>query len=387
MKPFLLPLFSQMLPLLFSLGLICMLTLFSARPASASILGFRDGFFSDEEVLHEGEVETGIFSFCDDQETMGADPIPRKKEVPASNLLQARASRDGTPSPPIAPILLSMTRPAFIPRPAPSLAPSQPSLKARPEATLLARPAALQEEKSPSSLLLSDTADNPPASLLLAEAPVLQSLSDHDLGDVTAGSIVNFSMDTAKNYARMDLDVYIETHMEIEKFRAGYHKTESGDGWDQSWDKVRLYGNNASDYFKAYGLTLVAEYDGTGDNRKLARILFGSPQVSGKMTATFNSFSGVVGDNVVVGNNTFSDNGKNPYRTDLGEKTISFTGPDQGLFLGLTLGNINKDEFGALLTSQTANPHPGFAIFAGKPLNDILNAGRSDWWNRSPGNL
>ncbi|MDY0161861.1 hypothetical protein [Desulfobotulus sp.] len=238
------------------------------------------------------------------------------------------------------------------------------------------------EEKSHTFALTQSenpVSSSPSPDLLQASAP-LQALSDGELQNITAGSIVNFTMDASQNLARMDLDMYLETHMEIEKFRAGYHNynPETSLGWDQSWDKVRFYGGtldeekNPSDFFKAYGLTLVVEYEGTENSRKIARILLGSPQVSGKIDAQFNHFSGVIDQAVNAHLNESQD--LNPYRVNLGQQTLTFSQANQGLFLGLTL----------------SGDRPGFGVFAGKPLDGtggILEAGRSDWWTQPAGSL
>lgn len=123
------------------------------------------------------------------------------------------------------------------------------------------------------------------------------SVGDAELSSVYASGFSSFSV--TNGTARADLNVNISTYTEIDSLKLGYHSIGHGsDGWDEDWTNVIL-GGNATDPKQDLlltGLYIEAKFTNIDNpsTRTLDYVRIGTPDIDGRISATFNSFTGEV---------------------------------------------------------------------------------------------
>ena len=149
----------------------------------------------------------------------------------------------------------------------------------------------------------------------------MQELTDNQLADVHGAGFSTFSLEndllTGNSIARISFNnVTTSTWTEIASMKMGYH---SG-GWDNDWTNASL-GTSATDLV-GQGLTIEAKFstDSVTGKRQLDHLRIGTPNMTGAVSANFNSFSGSIGGTTYT-------------RTNLGTTTITSSGT--GFYLSL----------------------------------------------------
>jgi hypothetical protein len=154
----------------------------------------------------------------------------------------------------------------------------------------------------------------------LCRAGMLE-LSDNDLADVYAAGFANFSFEN--DIARVDFNNLVaRTWTEISSLKMGYYNNGTTTGWDNDWTNVSL--GSASNDLIFQGLYIEAKFSNTSDpaNRKLEYVRIGTNNLSGTISADFNSYSGTIGGAGVTGQ-----------RTNLG--TAAINSNQTGIYLSL----------------------------------------------------
>jgi len=158
----------------------------------------------------------------------------------------------------------------------------------------------------------------------------LTPLGDNQLAAVTGHGFSSFSM--ANNIALAELDIRGATFTEIDALKLGYYDNGGGLGWDQNWNGVQI-GSNTQD-LTFNGFYLRTEYSNAADPaaRQLLSARIGFHDVSGTISAAFQSFSGsLAGGTQLDGNRqqpAFSEISLNHSEVYL---DLQLTGPDQGI--------------------------------------------------------
>lgn len=139
----------------------------------------------------------------------------------------------------------------------------------------------------------------------------LVPLSDAQMAQVTGTGFSQFIVDG--NTVRADFNIQAQTYTQIGSLKMGYWDDGGGTAWDQDWTNVQM-GSAAQDMTLS-GLFIQATFDNLADtvNRKLTSVYFGFSQVSGNLTANFQSLS-------KIGVNGEPDD----RRANLGQQTFSF---------------------------------------------------------------
>jgi hypothetical protein len=105
--------------------------------------------------------------------------------------------------------------------------------------------------------------------------------------------------------SRADFAINISTYTEIDSLKLGYYDDgtsndygfgANGVGWDQDWTNVSL-GSSSQDLV-CNGVYIEAKFTNIANpaTRRLEYIRIGTPDMTGDITATFNSFSGYIDD-------------------------------------------------------------------------------------------
>lgn len=177
--------------------------------------------------------------------------------------------------------------------------------------------------------------------LLLLLLPVsgwagMSAMSDKELSAVVAQGFSSFTM--VNGVALADFSgISGSTYTEIDSLKMGYwDKTGSGSkGWDQNWTSVKL-GSSANDLI-FNGFFLKAEFDpatiNDPANRQLKGIVIGSKDVTGVVSADFQSFSGIIAG----GDVSRAALGQRSYQLNHTELSFSLelSGPRKGVWVNL----------------------------------------------------
>lgn len=148
----------------------------------------------------------------------------------------------------------------------------------------------------------------------------MHELSDREMAAVYAYGFSTFSL--TGDLARVDFNnVTMRTWTEISSMKMGYYSNGTT-AWDNDWTNISL-GTSGNDLV-AQGLYIEAKYSNMTDpaSRQLEYIRIGTTNLTGTVSADFNSFSGTL------------DNGVTTHsRTNLGTATI--TAAQTGFYLSL----------------------------------------------------
>ena len=143
-------------------------------------------------------------------------------------------------------------------------------------------------------------------------------VSDEELSEVTGEGFSSFTLDPATGVARAFFNINAYTYTEIASLKMGYY-----DGaWDQDWTNVSL--GSATEDLQVKGLYLEAGFSSLTDpsNRQLNYISIGTPNLTGPITADFNSFSGKITKLDVATNQNEAAPWVNGRRIPLGARTL-----------------------------------------------------------------
>lgn len=158
----------------------------------------------------------------------------------------------------------------------------------------------------------------------------LSPLTDSQLAAVTGHGFSSFTM--ANNIALAELDIRGATYSEIDSLKLGYYDNGNGLGWDQNWNGVQI--GSAGQDLTFNGFYLRTEFSNVTDsgNRQLLSARIGFHDVSGTISAAFQSFSGhLAGGTQLDGNRqqpNFSQMTLNHSEVYL---ELQLSGPNQGI--------------------------------------------------------
>lgn len=169
----------------------------------------------------------------------------------------------------------------------------------------------------------------------------MQRMTDGELSGVVAQGFSSFTM--VDGVAKADFSgVSGYTYTEIDSLKMGYWDKGdgSGKGWDQNWRQVKL-GTPSNDLvFNGFFFQAVFDQSSLNDpaNRKLVSLSMGSKDVTGQLSADFQSLSAVVGGTEVAR----SSQGVQTYQFNHTELSlnIELSGPRKGLWINM--GNATK---------------------------------------------
>ena len=125
----------------------------------------------------------------------------------------------------------------------------------------------------------------------------MNRMTDTELSAVVGQGFSSFTMVNGTALADFS-GISAATYTEIDSVKLGYWDKSGGSnkGWDQNWTAVKL-GSSASD-LTLNGFYLKAQFDpatiGDPANRKLTGISIGSNDVTGVISANFQSFNGTI---------------------------------------------------------------------------------------------
>lgn len=136
--------------------------------------------------------------------------------------------------------------------------------------------------------------------LLVWAMPVhafMLSVSDEELSEITGEGFSSFELINVNNnidLARIDFNITTSTYTQIDSLKMGYYDNGSGLGWDQDWTDVSL--GSPTEDLVCKGIYFEARFMNIADSaaRRLEYVKIGSPDMTGPITATFNSFSGTI---------------------------------------------------------------------------------------------
>ncbi len=160
-------------------------------------------------------------------------------------------------------------------------------------------------------------------------------MSDDELSEVTAAGFSSFTLEDG--VARAYLNIEAKTFAEIDSLKMGYYN----DGWDEDWTNVSL-GSSTED-LTCKGIYIEAGFSNidSPSGRTLNYLRVGTPEMTGPITADFNSFSGRIEDgsgNALVVNVGGTDITLDGSRiTGLGTQTVYSQGEEFYLQLSNTV--------------------------------------------------
>lgn len=164
----------------------------------------------------------------------------------------------------------------------------------------------------------------------------MNRMSDTELAGVVGQGFSSFTM--ANGVALADFTgISVSTYTEIDSLKMGYWD-KTGDGnkaWDQNWTSVKL-GTSTKD-LQINGFFMKAEFDPTTindpANRQLKSFTIGSRDVTGIVSADFQSFTGIISGPAISRTNL----GTASYQlnhTDL-SFTIDVAGANKGVWINM----------------------------------------------------
>ena len=159
----------------------------------------------------------------------------------------------------------------------------------------------------------------------------MDSMSDDELEEVTGTGFADFTLNSG--IARAAFNIEARTYTEIESLKMGFYDNGLSTGWDQDWISVSL--GSASTDLVVKGFYIEAAFANISDpaTRTLQSIKVGTPDMTGPITATFNSFSGSITDTANV---TLVQGS----RMNLGTATITST--NSAFSAALTVSGVEK---------------------------------------------
>lgn len=170
----------------------------------------------------------------------------------------------------------------------------------------------------------------------------MNELSDGEMSSIHAAGFSSFDLNTTTGIARIDLNtVTLKTYTTIDSLKMGYY-IRGALGWDNSWSGVSLGTSGADLVFN--GIYIEAKFQNYNNpaTRELDYLRIGTSDLTGTVSATFNSFSGEVANTPYTRQNMGA-----------GTRTITSTGADKGFYMELSSANGFRFHFG---TTSTISP-------------------------------
>ena len=162
----------------------------------------------------------------------------------------------------------------------------------------------------------------------------MHELSDGEMADVYAHGFSEFTLNG--DIATINFNgVTLSTWTTIDSMKMGYYaKSGTTLPWDNDWTTVSL-GTSGTDLI-AKGLYIEAKFSNITDpvNRQLNYVHIGTTNLTGTITANFNSFNGTIGGTSY------------PNRTNLGVQSV-ITSTGGGFYLSLDKTNGYSFNFGS----------------------------------------
>jgi hypothetical protein len=154
-------------------------------------------------------------------------------------------------------------------------------------------------------------------------------LADNELAGVVAGEFSSFTIENG--VARAEFNILTSTWAEIGSLKLGYYNDGTTTGWDEDWTNVAI-GSQANN-LTVSGFYIEAAFlnDITNpETRTLQSIKFGTTDMTGAITANFNSFSGDIAAGSPI----------DGHRLVPSFTSISFT--NTGFNISLTIDGVEK---------------------------------------------
>ena len=177
----------------------------------------------------------------------------------------------------------------------------------------------------------------------------LRELADAELAQVYGTGFSNFSLDTVNgvSVALINLpNITVGTFTEINSMKMGFYNNGATIGWDNDWTgqgtgNVSLGTSNTDLVFK--GLYIEAQFTNVANNatRQFEYLHIGTPDLTGPVSANFNSFSGEI---TGAANSPFT-------RINIGNATV--TANNSAFYLSLDRANGFRFHWGAGTTMTT----------------------------------
>ena len=174
-------------------------------------------------------------------------------------------------------------------------------------------------------------------SILALAAPCqarMEQMTDVALDGVTGAGFSSFTF--VNGVAVADFPgVSAATYTEIDSLKLGYWDKGTGNGWDQNWTTVKL--GSATEDLVFNGFFIKAEFEpatvNDSANRQLKSFSMGSKDVTGVVSANFQSFSGVIGGGDIARDNL----GTRSYRFNHTELSFSLelSGAHKGIWVNM----------------------------------------------------
>lgn len=121
----------------------------------------------------------------------------------------------------------------------------------------------------------------------------MHELSDGDMAAVYASGFSEFNWYDGGTIARVDFNgVTLSTWTTMDSMKMGYYNKGGTTAWDNDWTNVSL--GSASTDLIVQGFFIEAKFSDTADpdTRQLDYVRIGTKNLTGDITADFNSFSG-----------------------------------------------------------------------------------------------
>jgi hypothetical protein len=152
-------------------------------------------------------------------------------------------------------------------------------------------------------------------------------MTDSELDEVTGHGFSEFTL--VDGVALAKFNVLAETFTEIDSMKLAYYDNGGGLGWDNNWTSVQL--GSESEDLVLNGFFIEARFKDIDDPalRKLQHFKVGFTEVSGEITADFQSFSGDI---------TVSGTGTQYSRSFLGNRTYQFLNSELSISMDLDNG-------------------------------------------------
>jgi hypothetical protein len=151
-------------------------------------------------------------------------------------------------------------------------------------------------------------------------------VGDEELSQVTGEGFSSFTLQDG--VARATFNIAVSTYTQIDSLKMGYYNG----GWDEDWTNVSI--GSALEDAKINGVYIEAKFTdiGNASSRSLDYITVGTHDLTGDISANFNSFSGTI----TRTDGSFYQN--NVYRQNLGTRTFTGSHSDFSITLNRTSG-------------------------------------------------
>jgi hypothetical protein len=181
----------------------------------------------------------------------------------------------------------------------------------------------------------------------------MHELSDPEMASVIGSGFSTFSMDSSTGVVKLDFTgVTLSTWTEIASMKMGYYTKDipnpsppplliSSTAWDNDWESVSL--GSSGTPLVAAGLYIEAGFSNITDaaNRQLNYLRIGTTNLTGDISAAFNSFSGTIDAGINV-NGTPLGTAFTGTRDTTTLTTSTITAAGDGFYLALDRNGVSN---------------------------------------------